>query len=71
MQLTYYFLNRREGRRIFVFIAICVFGISSYLDIIPLRRWYHVFKARVYGNWTRLKIYMVSVAGEIIRYFET
>ena len=28
-----------------------------YWDVIPLRRWYRIFKARVYGSCTRLKIY--------------
>ena len=53
------------------YIAICVLGIMVYWDVIPLRRWYRIFKARVYGSCTRLKIYTALVIDKILQHFDT
>nr|DAE44329.1 MAG TPA: hypothetical protein [Caudoviricetes sp.] len=42
-----------------------------YWDVIPLRRWYRIFKARVYGSCTRLKIYTALVIDKILQHFDT
>lgn len=52
------------------FIIISVFGILCYLDIIPLRKQYYIFKIQFYGKYTRFKVRVVSAVDKVLRYWD-
>ena len=44
-------LELKGENEISIFV-ICILGIIIYLDVIPIRKWYHIFKASVKRNVT-------------------
>ena len=60
-------LELKGENEISIFV-ICILGIIIYLDVIPIRKWYHIFKVKIYGKYTRLKIYMILVVDRIFQY---
>ncbi|WP_419035256.1 hypothetical protein [Dysosmobacter sp.] len=40
---------------IIILIVLCL------LDIIPLRKWYHIGKARFYGKWLHVKLKIIKL----------
>ena len=43
---------------IFIFILILI--VLIYFDIVPVRKWYHLYKVRLHGIYTRLKIWLLK-----------
>ena len=71
MTCTIYILAPEgEKNGVIIFIIISVFGILCYLDIIPLRKQYYIFKIQFYGKYTRFKVRVVSAVDKVLRYWD-
>ncbi len=52
--------------KVIIIIAILIVIILTYIGIIPMKKWYYMFKLKVYGTFARAKIYLISFIDHIL-----
>lgn len=47
--------------KVIIIICILIIAILAFIDIIPIRKWYYLFKSKTYGVVTRVKIKVIRL----------
>lgn len=55
--------------QVIIIVLILIIIILTYIGIIPLKKWYYLFKSKYYGIFTRAKIKLISFFDAILQQF--